>query len=239
MDSLEELLAYYRAKRADSQKLERPSWPATLGPARPVGDYQRKPRQRGAWRLEQEKTMGFDHVKPIETRYRDVRFRSRLEARWAVYFDAEGIEWEYEPEAFEIDTGVVYLPDFWLPQVRMFAEVKRSWPTIEELIKCRRLADLTNRGVLILDGPPDDTHYLAIDYYGDEQGMWNDYVVCGYKYVKKEGRFYSSVGNQDYPEPDKWLSIKRERAPTEFPVDDSIAAARLYRFWEASRGTRS
>lgn len=51
-------------------------------------------------------------MKPIETVYRGYRFRSRLEARWAVFFDALGLRWEYEPEGFEFDDGTRYLPDF-------------------------------------------------------------------------------------------------------------------------------
>lgn len=39
-------------------------------------------------------------LKAIETHYKpSYRFRSRLEARWAVFFDALGYEWEYEVEA--------------------------------------------------------------------------------------------------------------------------------------------
>jgi hypothetical protein len=55
-------------------------------------------------------------MKAIETEYAGVRFRSRLEARWAVFFDALGIRWEYEPEAFELSDGTRYLPDFRLHQ---------------------------------------------------------------------------------------------------------------------------
>lgn len=51
-------------------------------------------------------------IKPIETVYKGYRFRSRLEARWAVFFDALGIEWEYEPEGFVLPNGMKYLPDF-------------------------------------------------------------------------------------------------------------------------------
>jgi hypothetical protein len=47
----------------------------------------------------------------IETRYKGYRFRSRLEARWAVFFDALGLRWEYEPEGFHTEAGP-YLPDF-------------------------------------------------------------------------------------------------------------------------------
>lgn len=51
-------------------------------------------------------------IKPIETEYNGYRFRSRLEARWAVFFDALGVRYEYEPEGFELPSGKLYLPDF-------------------------------------------------------------------------------------------------------------------------------
>ena len=51
-------------------------------------------------------------MKPIQTVYKGYRFRSRLEARWAVFFDALGYSWEYEPEGFDLGFGVRYLPDF-------------------------------------------------------------------------------------------------------------------------------
>ena len=57
-------------------------------------------------------------VKPIETVYNGYRFRSRLEARWAVFFDAIGAEWEYEPEGFEFPDGTRYLPDFRIKNVK-------------------------------------------------------------------------------------------------------------------------
>lgn len=50
-------------------------------------------------------------MKAIETKYKGYRFRSRLEARWAVFFDACGYSWEYEPEGFDLE-GIYYLPDF-------------------------------------------------------------------------------------------------------------------------------
>lgn len=51
-------------------------------------------------------------MKAIETIYKGYRFRSRLEARWAVFLDACGADWEYEPEGFELEDGTKYLPDF-------------------------------------------------------------------------------------------------------------------------------
>lgn len=41
-------------------------------------------------------------IRAIDTKYKGYRFRSRLEARWAVFFDALGVRWEYEPEGFDL-----------------------------------------------------------------------------------------------------------------------------------------
>lgn len=55
-------------------------------------------------------------IKPIQTRYKGHHFRSRLEARYAVFLDHLGVLWQYEPEGFELTSGR-YLPDFFLPAV--------------------------------------------------------------------------------------------------------------------------
>ena len=62
-------------------------------------------------------------LKAIETKYKGYRFRSRLEARWAVFFEEHGARWEFEQEGFELPLGR-YLPDFYLPGRRTFVEVK-------------------------------------------------------------------------------------------------------------------
>ena len=46
-------------------------------------------------------------IAPIRTLYKGVTFRSQLEARWAAWFDRNGIGWEYEP----VPMGN-WLPDF-------------------------------------------------------------------------------------------------------------------------------
>lgn len=72
-------------------------------------------------------------LQAIETRYAGCRFRSRLEARWAVFFDVMGIPWEYEAQGFEVfwrldnsDERFSYLPDFWFPTMNLWGEVKGS-----------------------------------------------------------------------------------------------------------------
>ena len=72
-------------------------------------------------------------MKAIETRYKGYRFRSRLEARWAVFFDAMGIEWVYEPEGFDLGNGVYYLPDFYLPKYDAWIEIKPKNGSMNEV----------------------------------------------------------------------------------------------------------
>lgn len=76
-------------------------------------------------------------IKAIETKYRGYRFRSRLEARWAVFFDALDIAWEYEKEGFDLGKHGHYLPDFWLPDINAWIEIKGQKASDQEIAKCR------------------------------------------------------------------------------------------------------
>jgi len=89
-----------------------------------------------------------------ETLYSGVWFRSRLEARWAMFFDGIGAWWRYEPEQFELDNGAMYTPDFWLPDVELHIEIKPEAPTIVEIEKA---SSLSKRffPVAIICGKPD------------------------------------------------------------------------------------
>ena len=103
----------------------------------------------------------YDEVKPIETLYNGVTFRSRLEARWAVFFDMWGIEWQYEPEGFETAAGR-WVPDFFLPQVSMMVEVKPTVAAVDQRVIARASAYLTaldSHPVLILPGQPRPINY--------------------------------------------------------------------------------
>lgn len=63
-------------------------------------------------------------IKPIETHYKGHRFRSRLEARWAVFFNALGLPFQYEVEGYQLPIGGRYLPDFYLPTEGCYVEIK-------------------------------------------------------------------------------------------------------------------
>jgi hypothetical protein len=63
-------------------------------------------------------------MEAIGTIYNGVKFRSKLEARWAVFFDIYGLKWEYEPGTFKLKSGILYCPDFYFPGLNYYAEIK-------------------------------------------------------------------------------------------------------------------
>ncbi len=58
-------------------------------------------------------------VTPKPTHYNGYYFRSKLEAKWAVFFDLLNVLYVYEPEAFRCAGGAQYTPDFFLPEAKM------------------------------------------------------------------------------------------------------------------------
>ena len=76
-------------------------------------------------------------ARSLSTLYADNYFRSRLEARWAVFFDCLGVKWRYEIEGFSCGDFGEYLPDFWLPDLKAIVEIKPEQPTELECEKLR------------------------------------------------------------------------------------------------------
>lgn len=107
-------------------------------------------------------------IKAIETKYNGYRFRSRLEARWAVFFDEIDVAYEYEPEGFDLNgvfselfpgknasENLWYLPDFYLPEYGWYVEIKPSGNLEEQnvsLAKCTLLAH--QKQIFIIIGSP-------------------------------------------------------------------------------------
>lgn len=134
-------------------------------------------------------------IPAIETRYKGYRFRSRLEARWAIYFDHLGVEWDYEPEGFDLGATGWYVPDFWLSTVNMWAEVKPAPLSSVEYGKCAELALRSGLPVLMLVGTPDWKPYYAIRAVDGiiESG---DYLLSA-EYVHDERRFFSAPSGDE------------------------------------------
>lgn len=130
-------------------------------------------------------------LKAIETVYNGYRFRSRLEARWAVFFDALGIRYEYEKEGYDLD-GVRYLPDFWLPNTYggswpnggHFLEVKGQMPTETEQAAVVLLTRLTGHTSFLVWGCPGENDMFVANRAGPY--WWSD---CAAMYEPQEPEF--------------------------------------------------
>lgn len=139
-------------------------------------------------------------MKPIQTTYKKIRFRSRLEARWAVFMDHLGVKYVYEAEGFDLG-GILYLPDFWLPDLDCYLEIKPLPPTEQEEEKASRLAAESGKRVFILfefprnpytDKGPSESGYLysgnADDAVWDNQQWWCECPKCGMIDIQYFGR---------------------------------------------------
>lgn len=102
-------------------------------------------------------------INAIQTKYAGILFRSRLEARWAVFMDTVGLKWHYEPQGYGVPTilgKINYLPDFWLG-IGMWAEVKgyldesgihRQWALAQAMSQCGNNQDIAMLGDIGREG---------------------------------------------------------------------------------------
>lgn len=119
-------------------------------------------------------------MKAIDTIYNGYKFRSRLEARWAVFFDELEIKYKYEVEGFDLGDAGWYLPDFWLPEIEAWIEIKpipKHIGNADEDKKARALRDETGFPVLICGGAPKEN---LNRFYGYRQSVDGSEVYEGY-----------------------------------------------------------
>jgi hypothetical protein len=124
-------------------------------------------------------------IKAIETVYNGYRFRSRVEARWAVFFDTLGIEYEYEKEGYDLPSGR-YLPDFWLPQMLLrttasedygvWLEVKPIEPNDHEYAVATELGEGTKAPVVVGCGLPRSSLQIEDGMY-EVWPIWDNYML--------------------------------------------------------------
>jgi hypothetical protein len=133
-------------------------------------------------------------LRALPTSYQGYEFRSRTEARWAVFLDALSIRWEYERQGFIVG-GIRYLPDFYLPELERYLEIKGSHPTPFEVEKCRWLAEGTGREVLLAIGEPhppqesgDSLLFFDIDGTQDHSYWFTVCTDCEYVDATFHGR---------------------------------------------------
>lgn len=95
-------------------------------------------------------------MKSIETEFNGVIFRSRTEARWAAFMWALDVQYNYEPEGYDLGEDGFYLPDFYLPKIKAFLEIKPIIPVAGRTSPTESLARLSGLKVHTFCGPPLD-----------------------------------------------------------------------------------
>jgi hypothetical protein len=127
-------------------------------------------------------------IKAIPTTYNGIKYRSRTEARWALFFDFAGIKFEYEQE--KLFTGYsTYIPDFTLNLEitpyggKCLFEVKGKEATMAEKSKVFNAAG--QDGVALIASGPLDKYKLErlFDCEGQaffcQTGRFNQCLYCG------------------------------------------------------------
>ena len=128
-------------------------------------------------------------IKPTEPKYKGYRFRSCLEARWAVFFDGMGIEWGYETQGYQLSNGACYLPDFFLTELKIWVEVKPTKPSnFNELQNVVRFSFDQDEPLLLILGYPGEHSIYLIDNWFDPTFLTNKDSDDFYKYFDNQDR---------------------------------------------------
>lgn len=194
-------------------------------------------------------------LKPIETVYNGYRFRSRTEARWAVFFDALGLKWEYEKEGFDLGKAGCYLPDFWLPGLKLWVEVKGelTWVSHEsggfkyavspQLELCETFRNAQMWPIACVVGQPGNERvwFFATDAtdgsagaYMDEDSCWcvsNGRVTLDVHICRDDRNIFT----QDW-EPLPWFKDSFRHGCDRAPIEQAYRAARSARFEYGEKG---
>lgn len=170
-------------------------------------------------------------VRALETNLWGYRFRSRIEARWAVFFDRAGIEWQYETEGFLLPSGP-YLPDFFLPKLGLWFEVKGNEADDEERLRCRELSYSDYPALLAEGGVGDRPLWLfafALDNDGGGEVERAAFLRNNFSLLVRNNSEEYRIGNHCF-EPLKCILEEEWSDGWRFRLGDAIAAARSARF---------
>lgn len=118
-------------------------------------------------------------IKSLDTSYKGYKFRSRLEAKWAYYFDQVGVKYEYEPTGFSLGELGCYLPDFYLPELKTYIEIKPEVADRESVFKklcCIIENDFSSIGKCVaFFGDPLNHFFMVPTRIADDQPWFNEF----------------------------------------------------------------
>lgn len=181
-------------------------------------------------------------IKAIPATYNGIEYRSRTEARWAVFFDLIGVGFDYEREGYQTKRGW-YVPDFWIPECKCWIEIKGTDQDHNEHIeKLREVCYETDSYGFVFVGPPKEMRgsFIGCDYTDSSGGTYGGELDTGIVSATKESclvfvvdsgcrdrEFYNAEGVEELtnvhrgdPNAEQWDEIKI-----------AAATASRHRFW--------
>jgi hypothetical protein len=210
--------------------------------------------------------IAMETAKAIETFYKGYHFRSRLEARWAVFFDTLGLPWKYEDQGFEAKVNgetVRYLPDFFLPcrfeEGGIFVEVKGDKNALKkDWEKHANMHDYggilpnfhgsygENKGLILLSEIPEPSSSKAyfhpiLQHYKGLVKSYGSFTPYGFEVVR-QSRLIELLGidpihGLDSSDEDWDIDTKQVHTYKHYPnVMNAYTAARSARFEHGQRG---
>jgi hypothetical protein len=164
----------------------------------------------------------------LPTEYKGITFRSRTEARWAALFENMGIVWDYEPQGHGLE-GRGYLPDFSLPEMRLWFEVKPDETDGAEVSLFQALVDATGQPGIIAYGPPSPgrEHLLYFAPFAEPAGPYHlaeDRRDDGYYWLASADHSFGIGG------PGRSTNHDRLPAVSDRPIMRAFEGARAERF---------
>jgi hypothetical protein len=121
-----------------------------------------------------------------------------------VFFDNIDLKFEYETEGYQLGS-VRYLPDFWFPQIRLWAEAKPTTLKPEEQTKANLLAVRSGFDVLLLVGPPECRLYPGATMdAGEVTHAFYSLDIHFHRKQFKQGRLWSESESGDWLDDDSF-----------------------------------
>lgn len=181
-------------------------------------------------------------MKVIQTEYKGTIYRSRTEARWAVFMSVLNFPFIYEPEGFDLGKDGWYIPDFYLPSMDTFMEIKpeiiipgRESP-IEALCRSTKKNVIQFKGMPVI--PSFGMELSQILFYRPETdggiGEDFDYWFCRCPHCGKIGIEYDGRADRI-----KCKCPKSEHGDKGYNYDDEILKNAYYEARNSFRFSRS
>lgn len=146
-------------------------------------------------------------MKVIENKveYNGRQFDTRLEARWAAFFDACDAKWEYKPKKIALSNGEYYRPDFLLHNVSvrndentidLYVEVKDGFDDTSNALELIEFADDGNGNkhpILLLTALPNKS--TTFEMFGSLWGLCDNYIfgIAAWQFENIDGDHYPAL----------------------------------------------